>query len=90
MTKKFVMTFLSVNKLSACLCLSVILTMKSRFSTSNMGTFANNSVYFKTKKELNYNRFVDPNILGASRLVHLDRRIYRMSYFLLDISIDVG
>ena len=43
------------------------------------------SVYFKSKKELNYNRFVDPNILGASRLVHSDLRIYRISFFLLDI-----
>ena len=42
------------------------------------------SVYFKSKKELNYNRFVDPNILGASRLVHSDLRIYRISFFLLD------
>ena len=44
------------------------------------------SVYFESRKELNYNRFVDPNILGASRLVHSDLRIYRISFFLLDIS----
>ena len=31
------------------------------------------SVYFKSKKELNYDRFVDPNLLGAARLVHSDR-----------------
>ena len=43
------------------------------------------SVYFKSKKELNYNRFVNPNILGVSRLVHSDLRIYRISFFLLDI-----
>ena len=42
-------------------------------------------VYFKSKKELNYNRFVDPNILGASRLVYSDLRIYRVSFFLLDL-----
>ena len=42
-------------------------------------------VYFKSKKVLNYNRFVDQNILGAVRLVHSDRRIYRISFFLLDI-----
>ena len=42
-------------------------------------------VYFKSKKELDYNRFVDPNILGASRLVHSDLRIYRISFFLLVI-----
>ena len=33
-------------------------------------------VYFMSKKELNYNRFVDPNILGAPRLAHSDLRIY--------------
>ena len=44
-------------------------------------------VYFKSKKELNYDRFVDPNILGAARLVHSDLRIYRISFFLLDIII---
>ena len=42
-------------------------------------------MYFKWKKELNYNRFVDPNILGAARLVHSDLRIYRISFFLLDL-----
>ena len=44
-------------------------------------------VYFKSKKELNYDRFVDQNVLGASRLVHSDLRIYRISFFLLDIFI---
>ena len=29
-------------------------------------------MYFKSKKELNDDRFVDPNILGAARLVHSD------------------
>ena len=43
------------------------------------------SVYFKLKKELNYNRFVDPTILAAWRLVHSDLRIYRISFFLLDV-----
>ena len=42
-------------------------------------------VYFKSKKELNYDRFVDLNILGAARLAHSDLRIYRISLFLLDI-----
>ena len=42
-------------------------------------------VYFKSKKELNYDRFVDLNILGAARFVHLDLRIYRISFFLLDL-----
>ena len=42
-------------------------------------------VYFKSKKELNYGRFVDPNILGAARLVNSDLRIYRISSFLLDL-----
>ena len=41
-------------------------------------------VYFKSKKGLNYNRFVDPNILGASRHIHSDLRIYRISFFILD------
>ena len=54
-----------------------ILTMKLRFSIYNIGTHTcAYSVYFKSKKELNYNRFVDPNILGAARLVHSDLRIY--------------
>ena len=34
------------------------------------------SVYFKSKKELNFNRFVDPNILGASYI-----RIYESIEF---------
>ena len=42
-------------------------------------------VYFKSKKELNCDKFVDPNILGAARLVHSDPRIYRISFFLLDL-----
>ena len=41
-------------------------------------------VYFKSKKEKNYSRFVDLNILGAARLVHSHLRIYRISFFLLD------
>ena len=59
--------------------------MKLRFfiQSWNICTY---SVYFKSKKELNYNSFVDPNILGASRLVHSDLRIYRISFFLLDIT----
>ena len=36
-------------------------------------------VYFKFKKELNYDRFVDPNILGASRLDYI--RIYKSIEF---------
>ena len=43
-------------------------------------------VYFKSKKELNYDRFVDPNILGAAALVRSDIRIYRISFFLLDLN----
>ena len=43
-------------------------------------------VYFKSKKELNYDRFVDLNILGAARLVHSDLRIYWISFFLLDVN----
>ena len=42
------------------------------------------AMYFKSKKELNYDIFVDPIILGAARLVHSDLRIYRISFFLLD------
>ena len=41
-------------------------------------------MYFKSRKELDYNRFVDPNLLGVSRLVHSDLRIYRISFLLLD------
>ena len=40
-------------------------------------------VYFKSREELNYEKFVDPIILGAPRLVHSDLRIYRISFFLL-------
>ena len=47
-------------------------------------------VYFKSEKELNYNRFVDLNILGASRLVHSDLRIYQISFFLFDIILLCG
>ena len=36
-------------------------------------------------KKLNYDRFVDPNIVGAALLVHSDLRIYRISFFILDI-----
>ena len=52
------------------------------------GLHANDQIafcYIKSCKELNYGRFVDPNILGAARLVHSDLRIYRISSFLLDL-----
>ena len=42
-------------------------------------------MYIKSKIELNYNRFVVPNLLGAARLVHSDLGIYWMSFFLLDV-----
>ena len=42
------------------------------------------SVYFNSTKEVNYNRFVDPNVLGDSRLVYSDLQIYRISFFVLD------
>ena len=42
-------------------------------------------VYFKSKKKLNYDRVVDPNILRAASLVHSDLRIYRISFFLIDL-----
>ena len=48
------------------------------------------SVYFKSKKEFNYDIFVDPNILGATRLVHSDLRIYRISFFLLDRNLGIS
>ena len=44
-------------------------------------------VYFKSKKELNYDRLKEPNILGAPRLVYSYLQIYRISFFLLDVSI---
>ena len=47
-------------------------------------------VYFKSKKELNCNRFVDPNILGAVHHLHSDLRIYRILFFLLDLKAKVG
>ena len=39
-------------------------------------------MYFKSKKELNYNRFVDLNIRGSQRRVYSDLRI---SFFPLDL-----
>ena len=41
-------------------------------------------MYFKSKKELNYDIFVDQNILGAERLVYSDLRIYQI-FFLHDL-----
>ena len=41
-------------------------------------------VYFKSKKERNYDTFVDLNINGAAHLVHSDLRIYRISFFHFD------
>ena len=55
-----------------------ILTMKLRFFYIKSWNICTYYVYFKSKKELDYNSFVDPNI-------HSDLRIYRISYFLLDI-----
>ena len=43
-------------------------------------------MFFKSKKELNYDRFVDLNILCAASLVHSDLRIYQISLFLLDLA----
>ena len=60
------------------------------FYIKSWNTFAN-YVYLRSKKELNYDRFVDPKILvdpkirGASCLVHSDPLIYRISFFLLDL-----
>ena len=63
-----------------------MLTIKTRFCISNLGTHTcTYVVYVKSKKELNYDKFVDPNILGAVRLVDSDLRIHRISFFLLDI-----
>ena len=58
--------------------LITILRMKLRFSISNLGTSAHILFFFKSKKELKYNRLVDPSILDASRLVH---RIYESIEF---------
>ena len=44
-------------------------------------------MYIKSKKELNYERSVDPNVLCAARLVHSDLRIYRILFFPLDINL---
>ena len=43
-------------------------------------------LYFKSQNELNYDIFVDPNILGASRLIHSDLENYGVSFFRLDIN----
>ena len=50
-----------------------LLTTLTILSINSWNTFTC-FVYFKSKKELNYDRFVDLNILGAS-----DLRIYRIS-----------
>ena len=42
-------------------------------------------VFQVEEKTIDYDRFVNPNILGATRLVHSDLRIYRISLFPLDI-----
>ena len=46
-------------------------------------------MYFKSKKELNNDRFVDLNLLGAVRLVHSDLRVDRILFFLLDRDIEL-
>ena len=38
----------------------------------------------RRKNSLNYDRFVEMNILGAARLVHSDPQIYQFSFFLFD------
>ena len=40
-------------------------------------------VYFKSKEELNYDRFVNLNILGAGRLVHSDHESIDFRFFSL-------
>ena len=60
----------------------IILTIKLRFSLSNIRTQVSDVVYFKSKKELNYDRFVDQNVLDALLLVHSDLRIYLISFSL--------
>ena len=59
------------------------LTTLTILSTNSTGT-CTYFVYFKSMKELNYDRFADLNILQAARLVHSDLRIYWISFFLLD------
>ena len=61
--------------------------MKSRFSIANLGTLAHIlCILGRTKNSitLNVDSNVDPNVLGASRLVHSDLRIYQMLFFFLD------
>ena len=78
-------TIYGLNVETACLIFHglALLTMKLMFSISNLRIPAH---FLKSEKELNYNRFVDPNILGASRLVHSDLRIYLIWFFPLDWS----
>ena len=45
-------------------------------------------LYFKSKKELNYNRFIDLNMLRAARLVNSDQQIYGISFFPLDLELN--
>ena len=61
--------------------------MKLRFSILKFVTPAYILCLLSRKKELNYDRFVDPNVLGASRLVHSSLRNYRISFFLLDLAL---
>ena len=61
-----------------------MLTIKLRFSISNLAKHVHSMCILGRRKN---HRFVDPNIIGASRLVHSDLRIYRISLFLLDRTI---
>ena len=61
-----------------------MLKMKLHFSIRNLVTNVHILCILSERKNSNYDRFVDPNILGAARLVHSDLGIYRIPLFLLD------
>ena len=62
-----------------------LVTIKNEIFNIKSWNICTYFVYFKSNKELNYDRLVDSNILSASRLVHLYLRINRISFFLLDL-----
>ena len=62
-----------------------MLTIKTTFSKSNLGTCV--PIVCTVSRRKNYNRFADQNILGAALLIYSDLRIYRTSFFLLELGL---
>ena len=51
-----------------------------------LGTYVRILCIENLRNKLNYDRFADPNILGATRLVHSDLRIYPIAFIRLEIT----